>query len=72
VQFQDSASPLLLNHQHAWSVLPALPLQGPEYLSTEKTRLEKVLSSGSVASSKAMEMAKKVSILKVLLGEADD
>lgn len=45
--------------------------QGADYLTTEKARLEKVLASGSVASDKALVMAKKASVMKVLLGEAD-
>jgi len=53
------------------SILNKASAKGPEYLSTEKARLEKVLSSGSVEGNKAVEMAKKISIFKVLLGEAD-
>ena len=37
--------------------------QGVEYLTKEKARLDKMLSSGSVHASKVEELSKKVSVL---------
>ena len=40
-----------------------------DYLVKEKARLEKMLTSGNVAASKADEMSRKVSIMSAILGE---
>lgn len=46
--------------------------KGVEYLSKEQARLEKMLSSGSVHSSKVEEMARKTSVLETLQAKADE
>jgi len=43
--------------------------KGPEYLSNEHARLDKMLGSGSVHASKVEEMARKTSVLSILKGE---
>ena len=47
------------------------PLQGSDYLSKEKARLEKMLLSGSVHASKVEDMSRKTSILGHLLVSHD-
>lgn len=41
--------------------------QGSDYLSKEKSRLEKMLTSGSVHASKVEDMSRKTSVLGDLL-----
>ena len=44
-------------------------IEKDEYLTKEKARLEKMLTSGSVAAAKADEMSRKVNIMAAILGE---
>lgn len=43
--------------------------QGVEYLSKEKARVDKMLSTGSVHASKVEDMSKKVSVLGAFTDE---
>lgn len=43
-----------------------------EYFKTEAARLERMISSGSVAAAKLEEMSKKAGILGAFVGEAEE
>lgn len=44
--------------------------QGGDYVTTEKARLAKVMSGGSMTAAKAAEMSRKAAVLGALAGEA--
>jgi protein disulfide-isomerase A6 len=44
-------------------------LQGDSYLTKEKSRLDKMLSGGSLAAGKVDEMARKSSVLGHIIGK---
>jgi hypothetical protein len=51
---------------------PPLSNQGVEYFKTEAARLERMISSGSVAAAKLEEMTKKASVLAAFNGDEDE
>jgi hypothetical protein len=51
-------------------VLLLLLLQGEEYLSKERARLERMIASGGVAASKVDDFARKSSVLSAFEKEA--
>ena len=47
------------------------PVQGSDWFQTETARLERLLGSGSVGSSKATEISKKLSVLTAFMPGTD-
>ncbi len=47
-------------------------LQGNEYLTKEKARVDKLLSGGSVAAAKVDELSRKLSVIGAILGDDEE
>lgn len=66
---QSIPSHPVMSPTHSNPFNPALSPQGVEYLKTERARLERMISSGSVAAAKLDEMTRKSSVLEAFAGE---
>lgn len=63
--FHSSCNWLLLQHGVPF-------MQGEDYFAKELARLERMISSGSVAAAKLTEMAKKASVLGAFSSKDDE
>lgn len=65
-------TPLPSSHAITHSLVACLPpslMQGDEYFGKERSRLERMISSGGVAANKVDDFARKSSVLSAFLAE---